>query len=60
VRLSQGAPAGCAATVGQSDKDLADLQRLNDAFGGQMTAGNANEGTGVGYAATIHLSCAKI
>jgi ABC-type uncharacterized transport system substrate-binding protein len=59
VRLSQGAPAGCTATVGQSDKDLADLQRLNDAFGGQMTSGNANEGMGVGYAATIHLSCAK-
>ncbi len=59
VRLSQGAPAGCTATVGQSDKDLADLQRLNEAFGGQMTAGNANEGMGVGYAATVHLSCAK-
>ena len=59
LRLSQGAPAGCTATVGQCDKDLADLQRLNEAFGGQMTAGNANEGMGVGYAATVHLSCAK-
>lgn len=59
VRLSEGAPAGCTAKVGQSEKDLADLQRLNDAFGGQLTAGNANEGTGLGYAATVHLSCAK-
>ena len=59
VRLSDGAPAGCRATVGNSDKDLADLQKLNDAFGGQLTAGNANEGSGLGYAAAIHLSCAK-
>lgn len=59
VRLSAGAPAGCAAKVGDSDKDLADLQRLNEAFGGQMTAGNANEGMGLGYATTVHLSCAK-
>jgi ABC-type uncharacterized transport system substrate-binding protein len=59
IRLSEGAPAGCAATVGNADKDLADLQRLNDAFGGQLTAGDANEGTGVGYASTVHLSCAK-
>lgn len=59
VRLSEGAPAGCAAKVGNADKDLADLQRLNDAFGGQLTAGDANEGTGVGYASTVFLSCAK-
>ncbi len=59
VRLSDGAPPGCTATVGGSDKDLAELQRLNDAFGGQLTAGNANEGSGLGYASTIHLSCAK-
>jgi ABC-type uncharacterized transport system substrate-binding protein len=59
VRLSDGAPAGCSATVGNSDKDLADLQKLNDAFGGQLTAGNANEGSGLGYASTVHLSCAK-
>jgi ABC-type uncharacterized transport system substrate-binding protein len=59
VRLSEGAPAGCAAKVGDAEKDLADLQRLNDAFGGQLTAGNANQGSGLGYASTIHLSCAK-
>lgn len=59
VRLSDGAPAGCAAKVGDAEKDLADLQRLNDAFGGQLTAGNANQGSGLGYASTIHLSCAK-
>ncbi len=59
VRLSEGAPAGCSAKVGNSEKDLADLQRLNDAFGGQLTAGNANEGAGLGYASTVHLSCAK-
>lgn len=59
VRLSQGAPTGCAAKVGNSEKELADLQKLNDAFGGQLTAGNANQGMGLGYAATISLSCAK-
>lgn len=59
IRLSEGAPAGCTAKVGGSEKDLAELQKLNDAFGGQLTAGNANQGTGLGYASTIHLSCAK-
>ena len=59
IRLSEGAPAGCMAKVGSSDKDLQDLQRLNDAFGGQMTAGNANEGMGLGYASTVQLTCAK-
>lgn len=59
IKLSEGAPAGCTAKVGGSEKDLADLQKLNDAFGGQMTAGNANEGMGLGYASTVHLSCAK-
>lgn len=58
IRLSD-APAGCTAKVGGSEKELAELQRLNDAFGGQLTAGNANEGTGLGYASMIHLSCAK-
>jgi hypothetical protein len=57
--LSDGAPAGCSAKVGGSEKDLAELQKLNDAFGGQLTAGNANQGAGLGYASTIHLSCAK-
>ncbi len=59
VRLSEGAPAGCTAKVGAAEKDLADLQRLNDAFGGQLTAGDANQGSGLGYASTVHVSCAK-
>lgn len=60
VRLSEGAPAGCSASIGNADKDLADLQKLNEAFGGQLTEGNANEGTGLGYASTVQLKCAKI
>lgn len=57
VKLSDAAPQGCRAVIGNSEKDLEDLQRLNDAFGGQLTAGNANAGTGVGYASTVSLTC---
>ena len=59
VKLSDGAPQGCAAHVGGSEKDLEELQRLNDAFGGELTAGTANQGTGLGYAQTINVGCKK-
>jgi ABC-type uncharacterized transport system substrate-binding protein len=59
VKLSDGAPAGCTAKVGGTEKDLAELQRLNDAFAGTMTAGDANMGDGVGYASTISVACTK-
>lgn len=59
VKLSEGAPQGCAAQIGGSEKDLAELQRLNEAFGGELTAGNANQGTGMGYAQTINVGCKK-
>lgn len=54
-----GAPDGCAATVAVPQDDLDQLQALNDAFGGKMTAGNANEGMGAGYAKTVTLGCKK-
>lgn len=54
-----GAPDGCAATVAVPQDDLDQLQALNDAFGGQMTAGNANQGMGAGYAKTVTLGCKK-
>ncbi|MDX2307070.1 MAG: DUF1007 family protein [Hyphomicrobium sp.] len=57
VKLSEGAPEGCRPVVGNSEKDLAELQRLNDAFGGQLTAGNANEGMGAGYSTVVALTC---
>ncbi len=59
VRLSDGAPPGCAARVGSAEKELAELQALNDAFAGALTAGDANEGMGLGYASTISLICTK-
>lgn len=58
VKLS-GAPAGCEATLGMSEKDTSELKRLNEAFGGTLTAGNANAGTGLGYAKSAFVSCEK-
>ncbi len=57
VTLGSGAPHGCAASLGVPQKDLDQLQSLNQAFGGQMTAGNANMGMGFGYAPTVTVSC---
>ncbi len=57
VTLGSGAPTGCAASLGVPQKDLEQLQSLNQAFGGQMTAGNANMGMGFGYAPTVTISC---
>ncbi len=59
VKFSEGAPSGCSAQVGGAEKDLAELQKLNDAFAGQMTAGDANMGDGLGYSTTIAITCAK-
>ncbi len=57
VTLGSGAPAGCAASLGVPEKDLEQLQALNQAFGGQATAGNTNMGQGLGYAPTVTVSC---
>lgn len=58
VKLA-GAPSGCKVTIGVPEKDAAELKRLNEAFGGTLTAGNANAGTGMGYAKTAFVTCAK-
>ncbi len=58
VKLA-GAPAGCKVTVGVPEKDAAELKRLSDALGGALTAGNANAGTGLGYAKTAFVACGK-
>lgn len=58
VKLS-GAPTGCKVDLSGSEKESADLKRLNEAFGGQLTAGNANQGAGLGYAQTVGITCAK-
>ncbi len=55
----EGAPAGCTATLGIPEKDAAELQKLKEAFGGALTAGNANAGSGMGYAKTAFVSCPK-
>lgn len=54
-----GAPAGCKVSLGLSEKDTAELKRLNEAFGGTLTAGNANAGTGLGYAQSAFVECGK-
>lgn len=58
VKLA-GAPQGCAANIGIPENELADLQALNESFGGQLTLGDANEGMGLGYARTVTLGCKK-
>ncbi len=59
VKLSAGAPPGCAASVGIPENELAELKALNESFGGQLTAGDANAGMGLGYAQTVTLGCKK-
>jgi ABC-type uncharacterized transport system substrate-binding protein len=59
VKLGAGAPHGCTASVGVPEKDVQQLQDLNKAFGGQLTAGNANAGMGGGYAQTAMLTCKR-
>lgn len=58
VKLA-GAPSGCTASIAVPKDDLDQLQSLNDAFGGQLTAGNANQGMGFGYAKTVTLGCKR-
>jgi ABC-type uncharacterized transport system substrate-binding protein len=59
VKLSAGAPAGCSAQVGIPENELEKLKALNESFGGQLTAGDANAGMGGGYAKTVTLGCKK-
>lgn len=59
VKLSAGAPEGCAANIGTPENELVELRALNDAFGGALTAGDANAGMGLGYARTVTLGCKK-
>lgn len=58
VKLA-GAPEGCAANVGVPDNEAAQLKALNDAFSGLGTAGDENEGMGLGYARTVTLGCKR-
>ncbi|MCC7252231.1 DUF1007 family protein [Hyphomicrobium sp.] len=58
VKLA-GAPQGCAANIGIPENELAELQALNESFGGQLTTGDANAGMGLGYARTVTLGCKK-
>lgn len=59
VKLA-GAPEGCSASIGIPENELAELQALNESFGGQFTAGDANVGMGLGYARTVSLGCKKL
>jgi ABC-type uncharacterized transport system substrate-binding protein len=59
VKLSAGAPQGCSANIGIPQNELEQLQALNKSFGGQLTAGDANAGMGLGYAKTVTLGCKK-
>jgi ABC-type uncharacterized transport system substrate-binding protein len=55
----KGAPTGCHASLAIPQKEQEELDRLAKAFGGPMTAGNANMGMGMGYAKTVTLACGK-
>lgn len=59
VKLSAGAPEGCHANIGIPANELAELQKLNESFGGQLTTGDQNAGMGLGYAKTVTLGCKK-
>lgn len=59
VKLSAGAPEGCAANIGIPENELDQLKALNESFGGQLTTGDANAGMGLGYAQTVTLGCKK-
>ena len=59
VKLSAGAPQGCHVNVGIPENELAQLQKLNESFGGTLTAGDQNAGMGMGYAKTVTLGCKK-
>ncbi|HRO50480.1 MAG TPA: DUF1007 family protein [Hyphomicrobium sp.] len=59
VKLSAGAPEGCEANIGVPENELIELKALNEAFGGALTAGDANQGMGLGYARTVTLGCKK-
>jgi ABC-type uncharacterized transport system substrate-binding protein len=59
VRLGEGAPQGCAASIEVPQNDVTELKDLNRAFGGQLTAGDANIGMGFGYAQTVAVSCKR-
>lgn len=59
VKLSAGAPQNCHANIGIPENELAELQKLNESFGGQLTAGDQNMGMGMGYAKTVTLDCKK-
>lgn len=59
VKLSAGAPEGCAVDVGVPENELIEFKALNDAFGGALSAGDNNIGMGMGYARTVTLGCKK-
>lgn len=59
VLLGEGAPQGCSVSLGIPENELADLQALNNSFGGQLTAGDQNQGMGFGYAKTATIGCKK-
>ncbi len=58
VRLSEGAPAGCAASIGEPLENSELAQRLGDAFKEQLGGGNA-AALGIGVTKSIMLSCPK-
>lgn len=57
IALGEGVPSGCIVSVAVPQEDLAQLQQLNSAFSGVMTAGDANIGMGTSYAPTAFVSC---
>ncbi len=58
VRLSEGAPAGCTASIGAPQENAELAQRLGDAFKEQLGGGDAAS-LGIGLTKSIILSCPK-
>jgi len=57
ITLGDGAPSGCIVSVAVPQEDLEQLQQVNAAFSGVMTAGDANIGMGTSYSQTVSVSC---
>lgn len=55
IKIAEGAPAGCTASVGVPKAEAAEAQALGDAFANEL----GGTGYGLGMAKTVSVSCPK-
>ena len=59
IMLGPGAPANCKAVIAGPAEDMAEIQRLQDAFGAQLTASGSGAAPS-GMAKPVTVSCSKL